>query len=274
MRRRVHVVRTWTMRSILTAAIITFTVTLGIPERAFAQVLPVPPPPPVLPVPPPPPPPPGWAGNISAGLAITNGNANTSNFNLALKATFDPENPHLLTMDALYLRGSNEGETNVSRTSLNAREDYSLTERASVFGQLRYLRDTFKGIDYLAAPTLGVGYKVVNLERTRFNVDAGAGVVWERDSEFGMTTTDGAITAGETFTHNLTATTVITHGAMGLWKAADFADSLYTVGLGLSAALTARIQLKLEVLELYKSQPPPGKLNQDVSFLTSVVYSF
>ena len=265
MRRRVHVVRTWTLRSMLTATIVTFTLTLGMPERAAAQV---------LPAPPPPAPPPGWAGNISAGLAITNGNANTSNFNVALKATYDPANPHLLTMDALYLRGSNEGETNVSRTSLNAREDYSLTERFSVFGQFRYLRDTFKGIDYLTAPTVGVGYKVVNRDRTRFNVDAGAGAVWERDSELGMTTTDGAITAGETFTHNLTATTVITHGATGLWKAADFADSLYTVGLGLSAAITTRTQLKIEVLELYKSQPPPGKLSQDVSFLTSVVYSF
>jgi putative salt-induced outer membrane protein len=248
----------------LTAAITTFTMTIGLPARALAQ----------LPAPPPPQPPPGWAGSISAGLAMTSGNADTSSFNVAVKATFDPENPHLATIDGLYLRASNEGETTVNRTSLNLRDDVAFSERASVFGQFRYLRDTFKGIDYLAAPTLGIGYKLVNLERTKLNVDAGAGVAWERDSASRAITTDGAFTAGETFTYNLTATTVITHGATGLWKMSDFADSLYTAGLGLAAALTPRTQVRLELLELYKSQPPPGRQPQDISFLTSIGYSF
>jgi putative salt-induced outer membrane protein len=255
MRRRVHVI----------LFILAFTLALSTPQRALAQV---------LPAAAPPPPPPGWAGNISAGLAITSGNADTSNFNVAVKASFDPANPHMATMEALYLRGSSEGRTTVSRTSLNLRDDYALDGSASVFGQFRYLRDTFKGIDYLVAPTVGLGYKVVNRERLRFDVDAGAGVAWERDSALGTTTTDGAITAGENVTYHVTATTVVTHGATALWKTADFSDALYTAGAGLAAALTARTQLKLEVLELFKTQPPIGKQSQDVSFITSVVYSF
>jgi putative salt-induced outer membrane protein YdiY len=49
-----------------------------------------------------------------------------------------------------------------------------LTDRLSVFGRFGYLQDEFKGIDYLISPTAGVGYKVVNLERTKFMVDTGA----------------------------------------------------------------------------------------------------
>ena len=273
MQRRVQASRTrtrTTQSGTVTAAIVLMAA-LSIPGRVSAQA-----PPPTQPAVLAPPPPPGevWAGTFGAGLAVTNGNSDTSNFNVTAKAAYDPANPHLATLDALYLRGSNDGETIVSRTSLNIRDDYSLTERAGVFGQFRYLRDVFKGIDYLAAPTVGVAYKVINRERTRFNVDAGVGVAWERDTDLGTVTTDGAVTIGEVFTHQLTGTSTITHFATGLWKAGDFADALYTVNVGLAAAITSRTQLKLELLELYKTQPPPGRLSQDVSFITSVVYSF
>ena len=83
--------------------------------------------------------PPIWAGTFGAGLALTNGNADTTNFNLAVKLTHDPRNPHLVTADALYLHGSNEGDTTVSRTAFNVRDEYTWTERTSFFGQFRYL---------------------------------------------------------------------------------------------------------------------------------------
>lgn len=266
MQRRVQAVRTRTKRSTLIAMTVTMAVALAAPGRALAQASQAPAAPAA--------PPPVWTGSFGAGLAVTSGNSDTSNFNVAAKAAYDPANPHLATAEALYLHGSSEGDTTVSRTSLNVRDEYTLTERTSAFGQFRYLRDTFKGIDYLAAPTFGIAYKVVNLERTKFNIDAGAGLVWEKNTDLGPANTSGAITIGENVVHKLTSTTTITHAATGLWKTSDFGDSLYTVSAGLAAALTARTQLKVEILELYKSQPPPGKESQDVSFITSVVYSF
>jgi putative salt-induced outer membrane protein len=242
------------------------TIALAAPGRALAQA-------PQAPAPPAGPPP-VWTGSFGAGLAMTSGNVDTSNINLTAKTTYDPMNPHLANFEALYLHASSEEETTVSRTALTLRDDYSLTERLSIFGRFGYLRDVFKGIDYLIAPTAGVGYRVVNLEQTKFIVDAGAGVVWEKESEFGTVDTSGAITAGENFMHKLTPTTTITHAATALWKTADFGDALYTVSAGLAAAVTARTQLKLEVLELYKTQPPIGKESEDLSFVMSVVYAF
>lgn len=245
MRRRVHL----TLSACLFAA-----------APAFAQA-------------PPPAEPPLWGGSIGAGLALTSGNADTTNFNLAFKLTHNPANPHLMTADALYLHGTSEGDTIVSRTAINVRDDYTWTERMTFFGQFRYLRDTFKAIDYLAAPTVGVSYKLVNLEPTRFTLDAGGGVVWERNPGLG-TSTSGALTLGETFSHRFSDTATFTHAANGLWKTSDFGDSLYTLSAGLAAAITPRTQLKVDVLELYKSLPPPGIEKGDLSLLTSVVYSF
>ena len=221
----------------------------------------------------PPPEPPIWTGSFGAGLALTSGNADTSNFNLTGKVTYDPRNPHLMTAEALYLHGSTEGETTVSRTAFNIRDDYSWTTRTSFFGQFRYLRDTFKAIEYLVAPTAGIAYKLVDLPATKFTIDAGAGVVWENNTDLG-TDTSGALTMGERFSHGFTETTVFTHSATGLWKTSDFGDSLYTVAAGLAATITQRTQLKFELLELYKSQPPPGIEKGDLSLITSLVYSF
>lgn len=271
MQRQVQVrVRMMAARSAAGTTVIMLAMALATAGRAFGQA----PPPPPAPVVPPPPPGETWEGSFGAGLTVSNGNSDTSNFNVTAKAAYDPRNPHLATLEALYLRGSNEGETNVARTALNVRDDYSLTERASLFGQFGYLRDVFKGIDYLVAPTFGVGHKVVNLERTKFNVYAGAGVSWEKNTGLEEVSTNAAITAGENFSHQLTGTTTITHAATALWTATDFGDALYTLSAGLDAALTSRTKLKVEILELYKSQPPPGRQSQDVSFITSVVYSF
>jgi putative salt-induced outer membrane protein YdiY len=216
---------------------------------------------------------PVWAGSFGAGLALTSGNADTSNLNITAKVTHDPANPHVMTADAFYLRGTNQGDTIVSRSAFNIRDDYALTDRASVFGQFQYLRDTFKSIDYLTGPTVGIAYKLIDLEPTKFTIDAGGGVIWERNTNLG-TTTSGAITLGEAFLHRVSDRATFTHSAKGLWKTSDFGDSLYTIAAGLAASITSRTQLKVELLELYKSLPPPGRVKGDLSFLTSVVYTF
>jgi len=228
---------------------------------AFAQVAPAPPPPPV------------WAGNFGAGLAVTSGNSDTGNVNLTLKLTHDPRNPHLVTADALYLYGSSDGELTVRRLAFNVRDEIIWTDRTSFFGQVGYLRDSKKAIEYLVAPTAGLAYKLIDLEATKLNIDAGAGGTWERNT--GQETfTSGALTASQTFSHQLTATAALTQSLKGLWKTSEVGDTLYTVAVGLAASITPRIELKVEFLELYKSQPPPDIERSDLSFLTTVVYSF
>lgn len=204
---------------------------------------------------------------------MTSGNADTSNYNLAFNVAHDPDNPHVWKADALYLRGSNSGETNVNRSTFGLRDDYSLSPRTALFGQVRYLRDTFKAIDYLIAPTAGVAHKIVPGPRTLLAIDAGAGAVVEKNL-VGDAQTSGAINIGQNFSHKLTDTATITQMVNGLWKTSDFSDALYTFGAGIAANITPRITLKMEVLELYKNLPPPGVQKQDVSLITSFVYTF
>jgi putative salt-induced outer membrane protein YdiY len=61
------------------------------------------------------------------------------------------------------------------------RDEYRLSTRAFVFGQNQYLRDEFKNIDYLLAPTAGLGYKLFDTATTKLTVDGSVGGVWEKN---------------------------------------------------------------------------------------------
>ncbi len=219
-------------------------------------------------------PPPGWAGSAGAGLSLTQGNSDTTSVNLSLEVKHDSGSDVLFKGNVLFLRADSEGKLTTNRLAGEARLDREMSERTSLYVQAQYLRDSFKAIDYLVSPTLGVGHVMVKNDRTELAVDAGAGVVWEKNPDQGVKT-DGALTAGQNFKHQLTTTTTLTQRIAALWKAANPADALYTAGVGLAASVTSAIQMKVELLDTYKTRPPSANVvKNDVAVLVSFLYKF
>jgi putative salt-induced outer membrane protein YdiY len=141
-----------------------------------------------------------------------------------------------------------------------------------VFGQNQYLRDQFKDIDYLVAPTVGVGYKLLDTAATKLSVDGAVGGVWEKNSGMDVEGS-GALALGEKLVQTLTATTTITQTVTGLWKTSDFEDVLFTFGVGLAASMSTRTQLKVELLDTFKNRPPSANIQKnDVAILMAIVY--
>ena len=213
-----------------------------------------------------------WDVTVSAGVAATKGNSDTSQFNAAYDLVYDPETKNVVKTNALFLRGSTEGEVSAERFLLNARDEYKIAPRAYVFGQNLYLRDKFKSITYLDALTGGVGYKVVDASRTKLDVDGSLGGVWEKNVALALKKS-GAVVAGEKLQHQLSATTTLTQSLGALWKTNDAEDALYTFGAGVAVAVSTRVQLKFEVLEVYKNKPPvAGVKKSDVATVIAIVF--
>jgi len=220
------------------------------------------------------PPPPVWVGAAGVGLSLTSGNSDTLNFNLTFDVTRTPKARNVIEFKALYLRGEQNSALAVDRTSIGLRDHYTLSGRTYVFGQVDYLRDTFKRIDYLVAPAVGLGVKVIDTEATKFSADAGIGSISEKNPGVAARTS-AAITASEKLTHQLTPTASITHGASALWKANNFSDGLYTVSLGLATKVAERLQLSLNLLDSFKSKPPTAATKKnDVAFVTAITAKF
>jgi putative salt-induced outer membrane protein YdiY len=219
-------------------------------------------------------PPPPWSGSAGFGLSLNRGNTATTNLNASFEATHDPKTASVWKFKGLYLRGENNGALAVDRLHLEGRNERNLGTRAYAFGNLQFLEDQFKQIDYLVAPGAGLGYKVVATPATTFNVDGGLGVKLEKNPGLDRRT-DPVVTASDKFEHKLSTTAALTQSFGALWKAKDFGDALYTFTAGAAAALTSRTQLKIELLDSYASRPPSAAVkSNDVALLTALVYKF
>jgi len=150
----------------------------------------------------------GLSGSAGFGLSLTQGNSDTLNVNATVDSIYDPKTQNLVKWNALYLRGKQNGVLSVNRVFGSVRDEFTVSKRVFLFGQFDALHDTFKGVDYLLAPTVGAGYKLVDTKRTTFDVNAGVGGVVEKD--IGQEALgNGAVTFGEKFVHQLTDTTTL-----------------------------------------------------------------
>jgi putative salt-induced outer membrane protein YdiY len=223
--------------------------------------------------PPAPEPPKTWTGKAGAGLSMTGGNSDTVNYNVSFDLTRTPEARNVTKWNGLYLRGSQGNLVVANKTSLAFRDEYTLSGRTFVFAQVDYLRDTLTLIDYLVAPTAGVGYKVLDGTRAKFALDFGAGSVSEKNPGVDLRTS-GAATAGATLQFQLTPTATLKHTATGLWKVDDLGDSLYTFSVGLATQISPRVQLSIELLDSFKNRPTSGATKNDTAFVATISSTF
>src|SRR5687768_8708252 len=215
-----------------------------------------------------------WTSSIGAGLAMTSGNTDTQNYNFSLSTKYDPKTRIVFKADALLLRGSSDGETQVDRATAAARGEYSLSDRTFTFGEVSYLRDPFKQIDYLVAPVAGVGYRLIRSDVRNLTIDAAAGVQMESNDTLGRSTS-GALKAGEDFEWALSPTSKFTQKLTALWKTDDFGDALYHFDAGLATTVMTRLELKLAYAYDHKSRPPSPEIEKgDSALFAALLFKF
>ena len=207
-----------------------------------------------------------WTNSAGAGIALTSGNSDTQNVNLAFNSAWDPKTDRTFKADALYLLGRNNGEKQVDKAAANARYERLFEQRAFWFGEVAYLRDPFKEISYLVSPLAGAGIHVVNDDARKLTFDAAAGAVVESNASFGRDTS-GALKAGESFDWTISPVSKFTQRLTGLWKVDDFGDALYHFDAGLSTTVATRLELKVSYLFDYKNRTPSPEVEKGDSAL-------
>jgi putative salt-induced outer membrane protein len=240
-------------------AVLTLILALGIATRITAQEAPV-----VKP----------WTGSIGAGLALTSGNTDTQNYNFSLSTKYDPKSRFIFKADALFLRGSANGDTQVDRATAAARGEYTLSDRTFTFAEISYLRDPFRDVNYLVAPVVGAGYRVIRSDRRNLTIDGAAGMQVESNELRGRSS-GAALKAGEDFDWAFSPTSKFTQKLTGLWKASDFGDALYHFDVGLGTSVMTKLELKVAYAYDYKSRPgSPSIKKGDSALFTALLFKF
>ncbi|HEV7429204.1 MAG TPA: DUF481 domain-containing protein [Thermoanaerobaculia bacterium] len=215
-----------------------------------------------------------WSSSVGAGLAITSGNTDTKNYNLAFATKYDPKTKFVFKADALYLRGDSNGTTQVDKAAADARGEYSLSDRTFAFVEVSYLRDPFKGVNYLVAPLAGGGYRIIRSDTRNLTVDAALGAELESNAGIGRSS-GGAAKAGENFDWTLSPTSKFTQKLTAIWKTNDFGDAFYHFDAGLTTTVATRLELKLAYVYDYKTKPPSSGIRKgDSAIFAALLIKF
>jgi putative salt-induced outer membrane protein YdiY len=202
---------------------------------------------------------------------LTRGNDEANTYNLIASVVHDPRRKNVVRIEALYLRTSQGDADTIARTTAKLRDEYAVNGRFYLFGELGYFRDLGKDVEYLISPVVGAGYRLVETERVTLSADGGVGAAFEKLEDVSGTTAF-AVQASERLEWKATPVVRVVERASALWKAEDFGDAYYHGELGLAATLAKRLELKLALVDDYKTRPPAGREKNDVSFVASLVF--
>ena len=149
-----------------------------------------------------------WTGKAEVGASFASGNSENESANAAAEVKYALDKwGHTLGFAGNY--GSDGSVTTAQRWEVRGQSDYKFTDRAYWFGAGRYEDDRFSAYDFQSSLATGLGYKLIDEERTKLWVQGGPGY---RYAEYRATgeSEDGLIFRGDLgFEHQLTDTTKI-----------------------------------------------------------------
>jgi len=231
-----------------------------------------------------PPPPQGvWTGKGQAGYTSSSGNSEGKAANAALDAAlYEDPWTHAIHLGGLY--GESAGIVSAERWDTNWQSNYDLSKDLYAFGGLRYQHDMFSGFEYQASLTGGVGYKILNTDSTKLDVQIGAGYKRLRpedltkDSEGAVVdrtpqpTESGAIgTLGVNYSQALSSTTTLSDK---LLVESGSSDTLVTNALALAVKISSKLALSVGYTLQDNSKPPAGLKRVDTLETLNLVYAF
>jgi putative salt-induced outer membrane protein len=115
-----------------------------------------------------------WTGKGEIGASLASGNTDTETANAVAEVKYERDKwAHTLGFAGNF--GADSGATTAQRWELRGQSDYRFTDRAYWFGAGRYEDDRFSTYDFQASLATGLGYKLIDEERTKLWVQGGPG---------------------------------------------------------------------------------------------------
>lgn len=227
----------------------------------------------------------GWESVASAGVTLTRGNSET------FLGTVGVNSQRKWAKDEILLGASaGYGENSVTTrdaTGTKSIEHNTTDEYIKGFGQYNHLfterfyggirldglSDNIAGIDYRFTVSPLAGYYLIKKPNTSLAVEAGPGFVFEKlsgqESEQYVT-----LRFAERFEHKFSDRAKVWQTAEYLPRVEDFGDYTFNFELGASAAISKSVDLRVVFQDSYRSEPAPGRKQNDMKLIAGIGYRF
>jgi len=214
-----------------------------------------------------------WSGFLDTGLAMTQGNAESTTLNLTLStARTSPRDKISVKIASLYARSDTSGTTaNTIRGGF--RYDVNVSPRLFGFGFTDLEYDEFQGLDLRFVPGGGLGFHWVKTDQTRFDVFGGGSLNREFYTS-DIDRTSGEVVIGEELFHQLFSASHLEHTLVLFPNVSNTGEYRISTDNALVTKLNRWLSWELSLSDRLNSNPIPGKKKNDVLFTTGLRFTF
>jgi putative salt-induced outer membrane protein len=227
----------------------------------------------------------GWTGGLNLGFALTRGNSETKNLNVALTAVRKGFKDKLsLYENSIF--ASNDLPTASPHTTANAigggaRYDRDISHRLFGFVNGDFYHDELQSLDLRSIFGGGLGLHAIKSDSTVLDLLAGANYTHESyavpfnpDVSDAKTRSLAGLTLGEEFMHKLGKSTVITQSLYFYPDLTNTGEYRGNFNFGTVTKINKWLGWQNSFGDVYASAPPAGKKKNDILFSTGLNFSF
>lgn len=210
-----------------------------------------------------------WKGEAELGLLATRGNTNTDTLNARLVVDYlTGKWIHQLKLETI--KAEDNGNLTADRDSAVFRSKYQLSLRSYLFGSLRYEDDPFAGYDSRTTEVAGYGYKIINRETLKWDIESGLGAR-QTDRTDNTQTDEFIVRLATTVDWKASENTTLTQE---LFVEKGDENTLTESTTGLKVKINSALALKLSFKVKDNSQVPVDKKHTDAETAVTLVYDF
>ncbi|MCI4644881.1 MAG: DUF481 domain-containing protein [Hyphomonadaceae bacterium] len=218
-----------------------------------------------------------WSGEGGLSAGMTTGNTETTDVGLALDIARETQ-IWKAALDAQADFGETDGEETKNRLFVAGQLDRQMTDKMYGFGRISYEVDEFSGFDSRLFIGGGLGYEILNGERTGWTVEGGPGL---KVDEVKPRMVDGMMVPGETVeSFSLFAASNYAFHFNDNVSFSNDTDMLYaqestqlvTIS-ALTAKLTDALSARVSFDVRHDTDPPQGFTATDTATRVSLVYA-
>lgn len=210
-----------------------------------------------------------WAGKASLGYLSTSGNTDTTSYNTAFEVGYTRNKwKHTFKGSA---NGASESEmTTAEAYQAGWKSDYNFSEHSYVFGQVKWRKDRFAGVQEQLSEAIGYGRKIIDTPEHFLSAEIGAG---HSSLEFADMTDE--------------STVIVTFGADYKWTFSETSNFEQTLDVesgsentyiesvsAVRARLLGDFALVLSYTVKHNTDVPLGSQNTDKLSAVSLEYAF
>ena len=213
-----------------------------------------------------------WSGTAEVSLIATSGNSDTRTFGLGTEVTYDPGAWRWLGRIS-YVETEADDQLNARSQSALVETSRPLSERLDAYARGGYLRNLFAGVERRLTTEGGLAYAVIATDPQSLQLLAGFGFTREQRM-VGDALSLGTANVTGRYRWAVSETSALTEEASFVADLNTGDNWRFTNEVAITAAVGARLSLKVSHKLSHLNRPVPGFRKTDTILAAAMVANF